>query len=178
MASFSKNSMTSSSPAQDENCGSLRVLWDRGWLKGFLLVVAVFFAYQPALQGKFIWDDESWTSNISSLLGDFSGLRLMWCNPTALQQYSPLTGTTFWLDYQLWGFWTLPYHIENVLLHTFGALLFWRLLWRLQVPGAWLAGAIFALHPVNTESVAWITERKNVLSLPLYLGALLAYRCV
>jgi len=140
-----------------------------------LLVVAVFFAYQPALHGKFIWDDESWTSNISSLLRDSSGLRLMWCKPTALQQYSPLTGTTFWLDHQLWGFWTLPYHIENVLLHSFGALLFWRLLRRLQVPGAWLAGAIFALHPVNTESVAWITERKNVLSLPLYLGALMAY---
>jgi tetratricopeptide (TPR) repeat protein len=167
--------MTSSSPAQGENWRRLCVLWDRDWLKGFLLVVAVFFAYQPALHGKFIWDDESWTSNISSLLKNSSGLRLMWCQPTALQQYSPLTGTTFWLDYQLWGFWTLPYHIENVLLHSFGALLFWRLLRRLQVPGAWLAGAIFALHPVNTESVAWITERKNVLSLPLYLGALMAY---
>ena len=167
--------MTSSSSKQEENCAWLRVLWNRGWLKGFLLVVAVFFAYQPALHGKFIWDDESWTSNISSLLKNSSGLWLMWCKPAALQQYSPLTGTTFWLDYQLWGFWTLPYHIENVLLHSFGALLFWRLLSRLQVPGAWLAGAIFALHPVNTESVAWITERKNVLSLPLYLGALMAY---
>jgi tetratricopeptide (TPR) repeat protein len=109
------------------------------------------------------------------LLRDFTGLRLIWCRPTALQQYYPLSGTTFWLDYHLWGFWTLPYHVENVLLHALVALLFWRLLRRLEVPGAWLAGAIFALHPVMVESAGWITERKNVLSLVFYLGALLAY---
>ena len=111
----------------------------------------------------------------SACCSDTSGLRLIWFQPTALQQYYPLSGTTFWLDYQLWKFWTTPYHVENVLLHALAALLFWRLLLRLQVPGAWLAGALFALHPVMVESVAWITERKNVLSLVFYLGALLAY---
>ncbi|MGD1020355.1 MAG: tetratricopeptide repeat protein [Verrucomicrobiia bacterium] len=132
-------------------------------------------AYLPALTGNFVWDDDSWTTGIPELVSNVSGLRLMWCQPTALQQYYPLTGTTFWLDNHLWGFWTPPYHIENLLLHILAALLFWRLLQRLKVPGAWLAGAIFALHPVMVESVAWITERKNVLSLVLYLGALLAY---
>jgi Flp pilus assembly protein TadD len=143
--------------------------------QGGLIVLLVFLAYLPALHGGFIWDDDLWTTRIIGLLRDSSGLRLIWFQPTALQQYYPLSGTTFWLDYQLWKFWTTPYHVENVLWHALAALLFWRLLLRLRVPGAWLAGALFALHPVMVESVAWITERKNVLSLVLYLGALLAY---
>jgi tetratricopeptide (TPR) repeat protein len=144
-------------------------------IQGGLIVLLVFLAYLPALHGGFVWDDDSWTTNLSALFQDASGLRSIWFQPTALQQYYPLSGTTFWLDYQLWKFWTTPYHVENILLHALAALLFWRLLLRLQVPGAWLASAIFALHPVMVESVAWITERKNVLSLMFYLGALLAY---
>jgi len=132
--------------------------------QGGLIVLLVFLAYLPALHGGFVWDDDSWTTNLSPLFQDTSGLRLIWFQPTVLQQYYPLSGTTFWLDYQLWRFWTTPYHVENVLLHSLAALLFWRLLLRLQVPGAWLASALFALHPVMVESVAWITERKNVLS--------------
>ncbi len=154
--------------------GILRTARGR-WLLGLLLVAATLLAYWPALHGGFIWDDDSWTTKIIGLLRDTAGLRLIWFQPTALQQYYPLSGTTFWLDYQLWKFWTLPYHVENVLLHALAALLFWRLLRRLQLPGAWLAAALFALHPVMVESVAWITERKNVLSLVFYLGALLAY---
>jgi tetratricopeptide (TPR) repeat protein len=145
------------------------------WFFGFLLIAATFLAYLPALRGDFVWDDATWTTNLSALFQNASGLHLIWFQPTVLQQYYPLSGTTFWLDYQLWKFWTTPYHVENVLLHALAALLFWRLLLRLRVPGAWLAAALFALHPVMVESAAWITERKNVLSLPLYLGALLAY---
>jgi protein O-mannosyl-transferase len=140
-----------------------------------LLCCAAFAAYYPALSGKFVWDDASWTSEISDLLHDFAGLRAMWTDPNALQQYFPVTGTTFWLDHQWWGDWTTPYHVENLLLHVVSALLFWRLLRWLEVPGAWLAAGIFALHPTMVESVAWITERKNVLSMVLYLAALLAY---
>ncbi len=138
-------------------------------------MAATLLAYVPGMTGQFVWDDDSWTTSIPRLLRDVSGLGLMWSQPTALQQYYPLTGTTFWLDYQLWDFWTLPYHVENVLLHASAALLFWSLLRRLQVPGAKLAAAIFALHPLMVESAGWITERKNVLSLVLYLGAVLAY---
>jgi protein O-mannosyl-transferase len=144
-------------------------------LFGLFLVAATFLAYLPALPGKFIWDDDWWTTQIAGLLRDSSGLWTMWCKPAALQQYYPLTGTTFWLDHHLWGTWTLPYHVENVLLHATAAVLFWRLLRRLEIPGAWLAAAIFALHPAMAESAAWITQRKNVLSLVLYLGSLLAY---
>jgi protein O-mannosyl-transferase len=139
------------------------------------IILLTFLAYLPALHGQFVWDDDSWTTGIPNLLRNFAGLKAMWFHPTALQQYYPLAGTTFWTDYHLWGFWTLPYHVENILLHTTSALLFWRILRRLAVPGAWLAAAIFALHPVMVESVAWITERKNVLSMVLYLSALLSY---
>jgi protein O-mannosyl-transferase len=148
---------------------------ERGWLPGLLLMAATVLAYGPALRGGFLWDDDSWTTGIGELLKNLHGLGLIWLQPTALQQYYPLTATTFWVDYHLWGFWTTPYHVENVLLHGLAAVLFWRLLRRLKVPGAWLAGAVFALHPLMVESAAWITERKNVLSLVLYLGALLAY---
>jgi tetratricopeptide (TPR) repeat protein len=149
--------------------------WARRGILCAPIVVAVILAYLPALRGGFVWDDDAWTTGISGLLRDFSGLWVVWRHPAALPQYYPLTGTTFWIDYQLWGFWTTPYHVENVLLHALAALLFCRLLLRLQLPGAWLAAALFALHPVMVESVAWITERKNVLSLVLYLAALLAY---
>ncbi len=145
------------------------------WWTALLLAGITLLAYGPALTGGFVWDDDSWTSLIQPVLRDAAGLRAIWFTPTALQQYYPLTGTTFWIDYHLWGFHTLPYHLENILLHVLAAVLFGRLLQRLRVPGAWLAAAIFALHPVMVESAAWITERKNVLSLALVLAALLAY---
>ena len=157
------------------NPGPERWLPWPAWSGAGLLILCTLLAYLPAMRGQFVWDDDSWTTNIVPLLRDFSGLRAMWCDLTALQQYFPLTGTTFWIDYHLWGFWTLPYHVENVLLHALAALLVWRLLIRLRFRGAWLVAAIFALHPVMVESAAWITERKNVLSLSLYLAALLAY---
>ena len=131
-------------PAANGAAASPRFWSSRAWLFGALLVAGTFIAYLPALQGKLVWDDDSWTTNISGLLRDSSGLRTMWSVPAALQQYFPLTGTTFWLDYHLWGFRTLPYHVENVLLHSAAVLLFWRLLRRLEVQGAWLAAAIFA----------------------------------
>jgi Tfp pilus assembly protein PilF len=150
--------------------------WTDGWLFGLLLVVATIIVYVPGIGGKFVWDDDAWTTKVAGLLRDTSGLWKMWCAPGALQQYSPLTGTTFWIDYHLWGFERpLPYHVENVLLHAGAVLLFWRLLRRLEVPGAWLAAAIFAVHPVMVESVEWIAERKNVLSMVLFLGTLLSY---
>jgi protein O-mannosyl-transferase len=149
--------------------------WQRGGLKVLFLAIATVFAYWPCLHGDFVWDDDAWTYKLQGLFQNSHGLPQIWTNLTALQQYYPLTATTFWIDYHLWGFWTLPYHLENLLLHLSGALLFARFLNRLQVPGAWLAAAVFALHPLMVESVAWITERKNVLSLVLYLGALLAY---
>ncbi len=147
----------------------------RKWGPALLVFGLVVLAYLPCLRGEFVWDDDAWTVKLSHLLRTWSGLGVIWSKVTALQQYYPLTATSFWLDYQLWGFWSLPYHLENVVLHCLAALLFWRLLVKFDVPGAALAAAIFAVHPVMAESVAWITERKNVLSLVLFLAALWSY---
>src|SRR5436190_18454253 len=153
----------------------LRLRSQREWvLFGFLSIVT-FLCYSPCLNGQFVWDDDAWTIHLQKLFRDLSGLGTIWTNPTALQQYYPLTATTFWLDYHLWGFWTLPYHVENLLLHLLGVFLFWKVLRCLEVRGAWLACAILALHPMMVESVGWITERKNVLSMVCFLGALLCY---
>jgi len=139
------------------------------------LVAATFLAYLPCLHGSFVWDDDSWTTKLRPLFDNFSGLGKMWTSLSALQTYYPLTGTSFWVDYHLWGFWTLPYHVENVLLHAVAVLLFWSLLKRIEAPGALLAAGVMALHPMMVESVAWVTERKNALSMVLFLGALLSY---
>lgn len=144
-------------------------------LVALLGLAALLVVYGPALNGGFVWDDDAWTSKLEPLFSTSGGLGRLWANDPLLQQYYPLTATTFWLDWHLWRDWTLPYHIENVLLHGLCAALLGVVLTRLKLPGAWLTAAVFAFHPVMVESVAWITERKNALSLALTLGSLLAY---
>ena len=139
---------------------------------GLLLITLV--AYIPALSNGFTWDDDEWVTE-NPALRDLSGLRRIWLEPSAQIQYYPVCFTSWWIDYQLWGRNPLAYHLENILLHGLSAALLWLILRKLGVPGAWLAAAIFALHPVHVESVAWITERKNTLSGFFYLASLLAY---
>ena len=160
--------MTSSTQATDGNLGWLRDLWERDWLKGLLLLTAVIFVYQPIWHGKPIWDDDAHLTppGLSSL----QGLARIWTEPGATQQYYPLVYSIFWVEHKLWGDTTLGYHLINILLHSLSALLLWKILRRLQVPGAYLAAAIFALHPVCVESVAWISEIKNTLSGAFYLA--------
>jgi protein O-mannosyl-transferase len=152
----------------------LRSLWDRDWFRGLLLVAAVVFAYQPVWNAGFIWDDDLYVTH-NRLLTAPDGLKRIWFSLDSPSQYFPLTYTTFRLERALWGLNPAGYHWGNLLLHAANALLVWRLVRRLQVPGAWLAAAIFALHPVQVESVAWIAERKNVLSLCFSLLSLLAW---
>ena len=90
-------------------------------------------------------------------------------------QYYPLVFSTFWIEHHIWAEKATAYHLTNVLLQSLNACLIWRILRNLGIREAWLAAAIFALHPVHVESVAWVTERKNVLSGVLYLSAMLAY---
>ncbi|MBA4019227.1 MAG: O-GlcNAc transferase [Pirellula sp.] len=139
---------------------------------GLLLITAA--AYWPVLQCGFIWDDDFYVIN-NEALRSVEGLVRIWTDPFATPQYYPLVHSTFWLEYQLWGLNPAGYHAVNVLLHGTNAVLFWLVLRRLAIPGAYFAAAIFALHPVHVESVAWVTERKNVLSLACYLAALLVW---
>lgn len=138
------------------------------------LVALVWLAYAPVIPAGFIWDDPDYVTQ-NPVLRSWGGLSDIWFSSASTPQYYPLVFTSFWMEYHLWGLHPAGYHIDNVLLHSLSALLLWILLKKLKVPGAWMVAAIFAVHPIEVESVAWVTERKNVLSLAFYLAALLAF---
>ncbi len=138
-----------------------------------VLLLAALFAYAPAINGGFLWDDDRYVSN-NPLMSAEDGLWRIWTT-SETPQYYPLVFTSFWLEAHLWGLapWTL--HLVNIVLHVATAAMLWRVLGTLGIPGARLAVCIFALHPVHVESVAWISERKNVLSGLFYVSAFAAY---
>jgi len=158
---------------------------DRAWLIALgavVVVAATLIAYIPAIQADYIWDD-NWLLYENPCMHAPDGLQYFWY-PRPKEEtpgrynvpdYFPITYTTFWLEWRVWGDDATGYHVTNVLLHAIGSLLVWWVLARLKIPGAWLAGLLFALHPVNVASVAWISERKNVLSLVFYLLTILAW---
>lgn len=145
--------------------------WVRLAVPAGLIVLLVFLAYLPALRAGFIWDDDCYVTN-NPLLTAPDGLRRIWFSTDSPSQYFPLTYTVFRVERSWWGLHPAGYHAVNILLHAINAVLVGLLLKRLLVPGAWLAAALFALHPVHVESVAWITELKSVLSLFFILLAL------
>jgi protein O-mannosyl-transferase len=168
---------------RDKSVGLLRP-WPgiAGWLRSssardyffsLILIAVTLFAYQPAWYGKPIMDDTSHL--ITWDLRPVGGLARIWVDPKTTQQYHPLVDTLFWVEDKLWGESMLGYHIVNILLHGVSALLLLKILRRLAIPGAWLATAIFALHPVQVESVAFLVELKNTLSALFFFGAILAY---
>jgi hypothetical protein len=143
----------------------------RDWIAGGAIAAAGLAAYLPTARAGFVFDDHV-------LLGEGAPVRgplwRLWVG-TATPDWWPLTWTALWAQLRLWGEAPLGYHAVNVLLHVAAALLLWRALRALAVPGAWLAGLLFVLHPVAVESVAWVSELKNVLSGALFLGSLLAW---
>jgi len=153
-----------------------RIFSSRGRALVFAVVLAAvtIFAYRPAWHGGFLWDDDAYIIN-NELLTAANGWQRIWFSLDSPSQYFPFTYSTFRLEHALWGLNTTGYHWVNLLLHVGNALLVWAVLARLKVPGSWLAAAIFALHPVQVESVAWITERKNVLMGFFFLLTLLAW---
>ncbi len=172
-----KPPMPAASPAPGMFPGSSDASMASIALAGAMLCLLVAVSYFPALAGGFVWDD--WALTKSTPLHTWSGLAQVWFAPRALLPYEahywPLLYTLFWLEHKLWGLTPLGYHLVNLLLHTGVVLLLWRLLWRLGVPGAWFAAAVFAVHPLHVESVAWIIGRKDILATVFYLSSVLAY---
>lgn len=123
--------------------------------------MATVSAFWPALHGGFIWDDDVHLTANPSIIGP-QGLKEIWTTSAAV--YYPLTLTTFWIQHLLWGLNPFPFHLMNIGVHAAVAVVLWRVLLRLNVRGAWFAAALWALHPVQAESVAWITELKNTQS--------------
>jgi tetratricopeptide (TPR) repeat protein len=138
-----------------------------------LIFLITFAAYYPVRSAGFIWDDDNYVEQ-NRELRTVEGLRRIWFVWKATPQYYPLVHSSFWVQYHLWGLKPLGYHLVNVFLQAANGCLLWIILRRLKIPGAWLAGAIFAVHPVHVESVAWITEHKNVLSGFFYLASIWA----
>jgi len=144
------------------------------WIAGGVLVALTLVAYAYTVRCGWIWDDDSYVTG-NALLTEDGGLAKIWFEPSASPQYYPAVFTSFWVEARLWDQDPTGYHVVNVLLHALCALLWWRVLRAVKLPGAWMAAAVFALHPVHVESVAWVTERKNVLSGVFYVMSLLAW---
>src|SRR6266567_8711215 len=140
----------------------------RNYIFAIALVVTTLLAYQPVWHGTPLMEDGAYLITTPELRS-VSGLVRIWAEPQTapqehLRQYHPLVNTVFWIGNKLWGDAMLGYHLVNIALHTVSALLLWKILRKLDLPGAWLAAAIFALHPVQVDSVAWLAEVKNTLS--------------
>src|ERR1039458_9266226 len=134
---------------------------------------ATLLAYLPALHGSLVWDDNNHLTRPD--LQSFHGLWRIWFELGASQQYYPLLHSAFWLEHRIWGDAVLGYHLVNIALHALSACLVVLIARQLSLKGAWLAGFVFALHPVQVESVAWISEQKSTLSGVFCLAALLVY---
>ena len=137
---------------------------------GVVLVSLVLVAYLPAVRCGFVWDDDDWIVQ-NPMLVDLGGLRQILVQVNTAYQYYPLVWSSFWIERHLWGLNPTGYHILNILLQATAGLLLWRVLALLKLPGAWFAAAVFALHPIQVETVAWVSERKNLLSGAFYLAA-------
>ena len=151
----------------------MKRIWSSPVTYIILVVASTIIAYGPAIRGEFVWDDALYLRD-NPFIKATDGLQRFWLT-TEFTDYYALSNTSFWLEWRLWGKQPTGYHITNILLHALNALLLWRLLQQLKVRGAKWAGLAFALHPVNVMSVAWISERKNVLSVLFALLTVLAY---
>ena len=149
-------------------------LWQRTAFRASVLLALTLLVYLPSYRAGFIWDDDTYLTKNPLMQQGWAGLHDIWFSPKPIAWF-PLTFTSFWLEWRLWGMNSAGYHIVNVLLHAANAVLLWRVLRQLRIRAAWMAALLFAVHPVCVASVSWITERKNTLSMLFYLLCLLLY---
>lgn len=148
-------------------------LWQKVGISA-LIVIGTIAVYFRTFHSGYIWDDHLFLTDNASLKS-LQGLRHIWFDPKSQVQYYPVAMTSLWIEYHLWGLAPAGYHVVNVLLHAINAVLVWRVMVRLGIRGAVFAGLLFAVHPVQVESVAWIAERKNVMAGTFYFLAMLAW---
>ena len=137
------------------------------------IIVVVLVAYSPTFTAGYIWDDDVYLLENPQVTGSRPFWDIWIGRPN--MSYYPLTTACFWIEWRLWKDWSTGYHVVNILIHALGSILVWRLLRYMQFRGAWWAAMIFAIHPVNVESVAWVSELKNVLTLPFFLLSIWSY---
>ncbi len=149
--------------------------WQELLLRGAIIVMAALWVYSPTYHGDWLWDDDALlTTNPVVQSGTLQGLAKLWIDPAGAD-YFPLSYSALWAQWMVFGLNPTGYHAVTILLHATGALLLWRLLVVMRLPGAWLAGLLFAIHPACVESVGWVSELKNTLSLPLFLIAAICF---
>ena len=148
---------------------ALKGRWRTG-VGGLALVILVLAAYRPLLPGSFLMDDHRLVQSDNPIVNGTAGPLSIW-----FRADFALSTFVFWLEWLAWGQNPAGYHAVNMALHALSAVLVWRLLARLKIPGAWLAAAIFAVHPVGVATVGRIAELKNTLSLPFFLLSLWFY---
>ncbi|MFM8705205.1 MAG: hypothetical protein ACKOHG_15310, partial [Planctomycetia bacterium] len=159
--------------------------WHTRIMQAALIVLAGLWIYSPTYHGDWLWDDDQLLTQNLTVQHRVSpdprvppdslrSLAKLWFNPDGAD-YFPLSYTALWAQWPFFGLQSTGYHVTTILLHIAGALLLWALLAKMKIPGAWLSGLVFAIHPVCVESVAWVSETKNTLSLPLFLIAAICW---
>jgi len=144
------------------------------WIGALIIFAVTLAVYLPAIQhAGFIWDDDGMLTQ-NEFIHAPDGLHSFWFT-TKPVDYFPLTESSLWVEFRLWGMNPLGYHVVNLLLHVLSAIVFWRALKFLKIPGAFWAALIFAVHPINVESVMWIAERKNTLAMLFFALAFYFY---
>ncbi|MBX9789320.1 MAG: tetratricopeptide repeat protein [Pirellulales bacterium] len=146
--------------------------WPEMLIRGAIIAAVGLLAIWPALPGGFVWDDVLIPQGRYVKADD--GLVKFWTTGKQAD-YWPVAYSTHWFEYRAFGARPIGYRCVNVALHIGNALLLWRALTMLRVPGAWWAALLFVAHPVTVEAVAWILQRKTLLSTAFGLGTFISY---